>query len=199
MSRRGPVQSRAGLGTRAGERAEPSRVPAERTAARRLRQALDREPDVLALDRLAHELVVDPAPAVAHHLVAGLDDRPRRLRVPFERHRDGEEADRDPALGEEAHEPPEAGAATVLVDRLHLEIAHAAERLGADHLPQEGLRFGVAVEDRSLAALLVVDDDLQGQARLAGPLRIGWGPAVADQVTGIGHPLTRPRRPRRSG
>src|SRR5207237_21398 len=73
-------------------RAEPSRVPAERTAARHLRQALDREPDVLALDGLAHELVVDPAPAVAHHLVAGLDDRPRRLRVPFERHRDGEEA-----------------------------------------------------------------------------------------------------------
>ena len=64
---------------------------------------------MLALDRLAHELVVDPAPAMAHHLVAGLDDGPRGFRVPFQRHRNGEEADRDSTLGEDAREYTSAG------------------------------------------------------------------------------------------
>ena len=42
------------------------------------------------------------------------------------------------------------------------------------------------MQDRVLPALLVVQDDLQGDAGTAGPFRIDRVAAVADHVTGIG-------------
>src|SRR5438093_1627878 len=78
------------------------------------------EPHVIALDLLADELIVDPLPAVAHDLVAGLDDRGRGLGVALERHGYGEDADLDAVRCERAHEAPEADAATILVHRLDL-------------------------------------------------------------------------------
>src|SRR5439155_20727706 len=97
------------------------------------------QPDVLALAGFAYDLVVDPAPAVAHYLVAGLDDRPSGLGVALEGHGDGKHADVDPQLDEEPQETPDADAAAVLVDRLDLEVPHAPERLAADHFLQERL------------------------------------------------------------
>src|SRR3989449_2665412 len=167
--------------------AEPSRVPAERTLARHVGEAVDGQPDVLALDGLAHELVIDPAPAVAHHLVAGFDDRAGGLGMALEGHRHREHADVDPAFREELQEAPEADAASVLVDRLDLEVPNPTERLAADDFLQERLCLGVAVEDRPLAALLVVHDDLEREPRAVRPLRAGRGPPITDQITGIGH------------
>ena len=40
-----------------------------------------------------------------------------------------------------------------------------------DDFLEEGLGFGVAVQDRALAALLVVEDDLHREARAARPPR----------------------------
>src|SRR5262249_40455488 len=167
--------------------AEPTRVPAEGPLARHLCEAVDGQPDVLALDGLAHELIVDPAPAVAHHLVTGFDDRAGRLRMTLESHGHREHADVDPSFRKQFQEAPEADAAAVLVDRLDLEVPDPAERFAADHFLQEPLRLGVAVEDRPLAALLVVHDDLEREPRTVRPPGVGRGATVADQITGIGH------------
>src|SRR5206468_12743313 len=109
-------------------RAEASRVPAERPAARQAREALDGATHVRALDLLAHELIVEPAPAVAHDFVPGLDDGGGSVRVSLERHGHGEYADLDAVLGEDAHEAPEPRAGPVLVHRLDLKVAHALDR-----------------------------------------------------------------------
>ena len=195
----GPVRQIVVVGVRVVEKAalldhetprvgtEPAGVPAERPGAGHARQALDRAPDVVTLDLLAHELVVDPLPAVAHDLVAGLDDRRRGLVVALERHRHREHADLDAVRGERAHEAPEADAASVFVHRLDLEVAHALERRQAHDFLQVGLGFPVPVQDRPLAAFLVVHDDLEGQARAAGPLRIRRLLPVSNQVTRIAH------------
>src|SRR5947199_13117 len=127
---------------------QPSGVPAERPAAGGFRQALDRQTDVLALLVLTDELVINEAPAVAHHLVARLDERRGRRAVALERHADGEHADLDIALGEEPQEPPEPHAGPVLVHRLHLHVAHALERLHADDFMEERLREVVTLEER---------------------------------------------------
>src|SRR5262249_34019366 len=167
--------------------AEPSRVPAERTLARHFGEAVDGQPDVLALDGLAHELVVDPAPAVAHHLVAGFDNRARRLGMALAGPGHREHADVDPAFREQFQEAPDPHAAAVLVDRLDLEVANPTERLAADDFLQERLRLGVAVKDRALAAFFVVHDDLEREPRTVRPLRVGRGPPITDQIAGIGH------------
>src|SRR5262249_9613793 len=165
--------------------AEPSRVPVERPADGHPRQALDRAPDVVALDLLADVLVVDPPPAVAHDLVAGLDDRRGGFGVALERGGHREDADLDAVRRERAHETPEADAAAVLVHRLDLQVPHTLERGQADDLLQVRLGLLDAMKDRPLAALLVVHDDLERELRSARPLRIRQLPAVADKVTRI--------------
>src|SRR5205085_10609652 len=151
---------------------EPARVPAEGSAAGHAGEDLDGAPDVRALDLLLDELVVDPPPAVAHDLVAGLDDGRRRLGIPLERPGHGKHAHLDAALGEQAHETPEARAAPVLVHRLDLEVAHAAEDRHADDLLEERLGLAVAVQDRALPTLLVVHDDLEREPGAARPFGI---------------------------
>src|SRR3546814_4209796 len=87
--------------------------------------------------------------------------------------------------GEQAVEPPEAGMAAVLVDLVHVHVALARPGLRAEDLRKVGLRGGVAVQDVVLAALLVVDDELDGDAGAARPLRIGRRLAVADEIARI--------------
>ena len=164
---------------------EPAGVPAERSAPCHAREALDGASDVLALDLLAHELVVDPAPAVAHDLVPRFHNGGGGLGMALERHRHGEDADLDPVAGERPHEAPEPDAAAVLVHRLDLKISHALERRQTDDLLQIRLGLGVPVQGGALAALLVVHDDLQRQASAAGPLGIGRHLAVPDEVARV--------------
>ena len=170
-----------GIGT------EAAGVPPERPAARHPGEAVDGEADVLALHGFLDELVIDPAPAVAHDLVARFDDGRRRLRVALEGHADREDADLDSALGEHPHQAPEADTAAVLVDRLDLQIPHARQRLGADDLLEKGLGLAVTVKDRALAAFLVVHHDLERQAGPVRPLRIRGSRSVADQISRVGH------------
>src|SRR5262249_37915010 len=141
----------------------------------------------LAFDLGLDELVVDPTPAMAHDLVTRLHDGPGRLGMSFERHRDREHADLDLTLREDAHQSPEADAAAVLVHRFDLHVAHALERRHAWHFLQERFGLLVAVQDRALAALLVVHDDLHREAGPPGPLRIRRMLAVADEVPRVRH------------
>ena len=139
-----------------------------------------------ALLGLGHGVIVDPAIAVARDLPAGLGHRRHRLGVARERHGDAEDRHRHLALGEEAMEAPEADTAAELVHRFDRQRAFAEAGLGEAELGQQRLRAGIAVEDAVLGALLVVDDELQGDPRIAGPAGVRPAPPVADHVAGIG-------------
>lgn len=55
---------------------------------------------------------------------------------------------------------------------------------GTSFLPEIGLGMGVSFEDGALAAFFVVEDEGYGDAGGVGPEGIGWGGAVAGEVTG---------------
>ena len=164
----------------------PALIPAARSAAGQARVEGDRLRDMRALDRLGHRLIVDPAQAVAGDFPARRDHRRDRRRVRRHRRGDAEHGNRHVARGEQAVEPPEAGAAAIFVQALHRHRpVGVAGR--ADHLRQERLRSGIAVIDRVFGPFLVVDDELHRDARAARPARIGGRRAVADEVAGGGH------------
>src|SRR5262249_46640651 len=129
--------------------------------------------------------VVDPLEAVARDLPPRLAHRGDDIGIALDRRRDREHGDGQPPLGEDPPQPPESGARTVLEHRLDIHVAPARPRLRPEHVGQECFRRGIAVEDAVLAALLVVDDELYGDARSARPARIGRHPAIADEVAGI--------------
>jgi hypothetical protein len=60
------------------------------------------------------------------------------------------------------------------------------ERLGTDDFREKGLRRRIAVQDAVLAALLVIDDELHGDARTAGQFAGRRPAAIADHVAGVG-------------
>ena len=56
----------------------------------------------------------------------------------------------------------------------------------AHDLGQEGFGGEVAVQDRILSALLVVNDELHGDMCRSRPVRLGRTASIAEEVTGIG-------------
>ena len=133
--------------------------------------------------------VVDPAPAVARHLPAGVDHRARGGRVALERLAHRVHGQRQAVILEDAVDAPEARAAAELEHRLGVEVAPADRRRRADDLVQVRLGLGVALERRPLAALLVVEHEAERQPRAARPVRVGRVLPVADEVAG--HALLR--------
>ena len=131
--------------------------------------------------------VVDPFQAVRGDLPAGLLHRRDLLGRARQRGGDAVDGDRHLGLGEQAMQPPEAGAGAIFVDRFHVPVALAGPGRGADDLGQEGLRGGVAMQDAVLAAFLVVDDELHRDMRAARPFRIRRVGAVAAHVSFVTH------------
>ena len=76
--------------------ARPPGHPADRPRAGQLLQDIDGLADVLALDVLGHIAVVDPAIAVADHLMAARDEGVGQRRILLQRARHAENADRQP-------------------------------------------------------------------------------------------------------
>ena len=198
----------------------PAGVPAERALAGDLRMDADRLTQMGALLVGREILVVDPFQAVAGDFPARLLHRGDRLGVALKRGRDAEDGDRQIALGEHAPQAPEAGAGAVFVDRLHAHVPLPRPGRRADDLGQEAFGSSVPVEDVVLAPLLVVDDELDADARSVRPARVGRIAAVADEIAGIavstilscldrwnssrarrgaGHDSARPARPSRNG
>ncbi|MDT4835575.1 hypothetical protein D3C76_866800 [compost metagenome] len=122
---------------------------------------------------------------MAADLVAVGDHLADRLGMALGGHGHGEHGQRQVMLPEQLEQAPHAGTAAVLVQRLHAHVALALERLGGDHLGEEGFRLLIAMQDAALAAFLVVEHEGQGDTRLARPVRMGWVVAVADQVAGV--------------
>jgi hypothetical protein len=105
--------------------------------------------------------------------------------IALQGHADGIDRQRHLPLGEDAHQPPEADPRAVLVGRLDAEVARAAARGGEEEIGQARLRRVVVVQDRALAALLVVEHEVHGEARATRPARVGRAIGVADEIAGI--------------
>ncbi len=120
---------------------------------------------------------------MAADIVAGGADRGCGRRMAFQRQRTAEHGQRQIALCEQPHDPPEADAAAVGEHALGREVAtlHA----GVQHavLGQPPFRCGVAVRHRWLRPLLVVQHEIHREPRAAGPFRVGRMGAIADQVS----------------
>ncbi len=160
-------------------------VPAGRRLAGERSDRLDAGQHVSVLRGFVDLLVVDPAPAVARDLVARFDERARDLGVALQGHAHAEYRQRQAAALELAQDAPHAHARAVFVDRLHAQVAVRVGRR-ARHLGEELLAAGVAMQHAVLAALLVVEDELQGHAGAPWPLRLRRMRAVADEVARVG-------------
>jgi hypothetical protein len=159
------------------------RVPALGRPAGEAHDRVDRALEVLAFGRLVRVLVADPAPAVARDLVAVAEERVDDRRMPQHRHAHAEDREGHAAVAEEPQQPPDAGARPVLVERLHAQVPHP-ERLRADDVREEGFGGLVAVQHGVLAAFLVVEHELDGDPRAAGPARVRRILAVPGKVAG---------------
>jgi hypothetical protein len=170
----------------AGVLAGAAGIPAERARPGQPAKGFHGARDVVAFLGLGHAVVVDPAPAVGGDLVAILDEGGRGFAVAFERHGDGEDRKREPALAKQPQDSPHPGAAAVLVERFHAHVPGARVGHGADDLGKEGLGGRIAMQHRALRAFLVVEDELQRDAGSARPVGVGRPSAVADEVARIG-------------
>ncbi len=142
--------------------------------------------DVGLLGRIGMVAVVDPFQTVAGDLPARFVHG--RHRLGMARHGAGHAIDGDRHVAGREHppQPPEAHPRAVFVDRLHVDVALARPWRRSDDLREEGLRGGVAMQDVVLAAFLVVDDELHGDARAARPICGGRVAPVTDHVARVG-------------
>jgi hypothetical protein len=182
----GDVVEAALLGDEADgvHRAAPE-VPAARARAGHLGVEADGLGQMRAFLGLGHVAVFDPLQPVAGDLPAGLGHGGDLFGVPSERGGDAVDRGGDPLFGEEPVQAPEACARAVFVHRLHVPVALPGPGLGTDDLGQEGLGGGIAVKQAVLAAFLVVDHELDGDAGASGPGSVGRMCPVSGQVAGV--------------
>ena len=122
---------------------------------------------------------------MAGDLPSRLAHRRDSVGISCQRLGDAEDGDRDIARVEQAPETPEPGARAVFIHRLHVHMPLARPGLRPENIRQERLGRGVAMQDRTFAAFLVVEDELDGDTGAAGPARIGRIAAVADEIARI--------------
>ena len=159
-------------------------VPAGGRFAEQIGQHVDRLLHMLPFGFGVHRLIVDPAPAVAYHVVVGLFDRLDDLRMTRQRHRDAEHRQRQAALLEFAVDAPEAGARTIFVERIHRHMAIGIAGR-PDDVGEELLGSGIAVQHVVLCALFIVEHELYRHACLVRPGGVRRRGAIADQIARI--------------
>ena len=92
------------------------------------------------------------------------------------------------ALRSERVETPDADTTPVFVSRLHIKIPRALEWGRHEKVGQARLSDLVAVQHAALATLLIVDDEIDGEARPTGPTRVRRLVGIADEIARIaGH------------
>ena len=138
----------------------------------------------VALGGLVHIGVAVPTEAVAHHIPAGLADGRRRLGGALQALRHGIDGAGQAGAGEKPMQPPEADAAAILEHALGREVTAFRQAGGA--LGQGVLALRVAIGHRALAALLVIDDEVEREARTARPAGIGGIAAIAFKIADHG-------------
>ena len=179
-------------------RSRPAGHPAERTVAQNRRQPVDGPPDVIALNVLRHLHIVDPAVAMADHLVPVAHEGAGKLRVLLQRAHHAEHADLDVVGAEDLQHPPHAASRAVLEHRFDQRHPLAGLRLHAD-VVEHALRNRIAVDKARLAAALDVEIEVDRDARAARPGRVRQRLAIADEIAfdhGIGREKRHRGRPR---
>jgi len=81
--------------------------------------------------------------------------------------------------------PPRSRAAAVFIKAFHRHMAGMLKRRGPDDFAQEGFGGLIPMQHTILAAFLDVEDKLQGNAGLAGPVGMGWLAFIASEVAGV--------------
>src|SRR6185437_12302725 len=158
-----------------------ARVPALGPAAEHALIGLDGAADGGALLLAAHRPRLVPAPAVAEQVVVVLAHPLGDGRVELERDGSGRDRHRHVRLVEDAGEPPDAGAAPVLVVRLGAGVAvgRLDARVGVF---APAVVAVVAPEDGVFRPLLIDKDEVHDDAGAVRPVETRRGAAVADQV-----------------
>src|SRR5271170_1645707 len=155
--------------------------PADRRLPCELFDALDAEANMLALGLFIDFEIVEPTVAVADDLVSLCDEGRGQLRTLLQGADHAEDAD----LDAEARENPQQAAATtarpVFEHRLYDGAANAGIARQAD-IVQRVLGALVAFEQTMLAPGFDVEIDVDGDARAAGPFRIGRMATVAAEI-----------------
>src|SRR6516164_10069722 len=108
-----------------GVGARPAGHPANRPYPGNALDRLDAEADMLALDLFRHCLVIEPTIAMADDLVPVLDKGTGDLGVALGSLCDGQQANLDPKLLEQAEQAPAADARAVFEDRFGHQAAQA--------------------------------------------------------------------------
>src|SRR5262249_26186197 len=157
-------------------------VPAEGALTHRLLEGGDGTGDVLALGGARQLVVLDPPPAVAAHVVAGLADGLGGQPGALEGAGAAEDGQGRTALVEEPGESPDPDAAAVLEHALGGEVAALHTAVHALGLGETALRVALAVLHRRLRALLVVDDEVDGETGAVRPFGVRGIRTVPDQV-----------------
>jgi len=126
--------------------------------------------------------VLLPAMAVAANVDAGRAQPPRQLLVALQRDRAGEGRERQAAFLEQPQHAPDADAAAIFVHRLGRQVAAGDAGVHALALGERSVGLRIAVERRIFRPLLDVEGEVDGDARVARPLRMRWRLAVTDEV-----------------
>ena len=127
-------------------------------------------------------IVLFPTPTVAADVVPGGTNGGSGGRMAFQCQSAAKHGERDAAFGEQAHDAPEGDAAAVGEHALGSEVAAFHARVQHAVLGEPPFRGGIAVRHRRFRAFLVVQHEVQREPGAAGPFRVGWVGAVADQV-----------------
>ena len=162
-------------------------IPATRPLAGHERVQADGLGDGRALVVRRHVLVLDPFEAVRGDFPTGFDHRRDLGGRALQGGGDAIDRDRHVLFRQQPVQAPEAGARAVFVDGFHVPVALAWPLRGADDFRQEGFRCRVAMQHAVLAAFLVVQDELYGDARFARPLCGRRGLSVSVHVTAVSH------------
>ena len=170
-------------------------IPAERPLAGCLGMQADRLSEMGALLVLGDVFIVDPFEAVARDFPARFPHRRDCLGGALERSRDTEHGHRHVAVREQPPKPPKSRARAVFVHRFDVHVALPRPGLRAKHVREKRLRGGIAMQDIVLSTLLVIDHELDGDARAARPAWVGRIAAVSREIAGIRRDVGRAHGP----
>src|SRR5712691_5135544 len=169
-------------------RARPgAAVPTEWTLAEDTLEGRDRAEDLLPLLVAREPPGLDPASTVSEQVVVTLAHPLRDAGVELERSGGRRDGDGNLRCVEDAREPPDAGAAAVVVVRLGAEIQ--VRRIDAGRgVFSPAVVAVVAPPDRVLGAFLVDEHDVDDDVGAFGPGEPFWLACVADEIA-FAHPL----------
>jgi hypothetical protein len=141
---------------------------------------------MIALEIFGDRLIVQPPVVVADEFVPLGKIPAHDDRIALDRARDGEKRDLRVEPAEDLQKPPRADARAVFERGLDHRAAQPGKLRKTD-IVEHALRAGVPVHQRTFAAPLEIEVDVEGDAGAARPLRVRQRVGVADIVAIVLH------------